>query len=212
MKHADLDASMTLPGGPRSESAGTELATDPAALHRAVKDEPASTMGAWAGEATAVEGFLRWLVADIDRLPQVTVHHAEFRHYGSGYASYVDVFVTKRDGSMCRSMDGWTHVEGLSLALCRLAPLAVLLKPSTRSSGPDGSSAYDLPELSQVMDIDLPGWEEASRQLRQVLARHGVALLSSQVLALPLDARLRVETVLGDPPYRLFDAWFHWMD
>ncbi len=69
-----------------------------------------------------------------------------------------------------------------------------------------------MPELLRVVDIDLPEWAEECRQIRQMLDGHGIALLGLQVLGLPLDARLRVETALGDPPYCVFDAWFHWMD
>ena len=189
-----------------------EPATDPAVLRSAVNDELASTAGAWANGATSVEGFLRRVVADIDRKPSLRVHHAEFQHYRSGYASYVDVFITKRDGSMSRSENGWTEVEGLPLALCRLAPLAALFKSDIRSSGPDGAGGRGLPDLSRVTDTDLPGWEEEFRQVGQMLDRHGIALLNSQVLSLPLEAGLRVETVLSSPPYSVFDAWFHWMD
>lgn len=189
-----------------------ELATNPVALESAVSDELASTAGAWTGGPTAVEGFLRRVVADLNRLPALIVEHAEFRHYGSGYASYVDVFMTKRDGSMRRSANGRTDVEGLTLALCRLAPLAVLLKHSWRSSGPGAAGGHSMPELLRVVDIDLPEWAEECRQIRQMLDGHGIALLGLQVLGLPLDARLRVETALGDPPYCVFDAWFHWMD
>ncbi|MFI6908107.1 hypothetical protein ACIBKY_43070 [Nonomuraea sp. NPDC050394] len=159
-----------------------------------MKDEVASTAGAWSGGAAAVEGFLRRVVADIGRLPHVGVHHAEYRHYGSGYASYVDVFVTRRAGP---------DIEGLSLALCRLAPFAALFR---------SSSLHEMPQLSRVADGDLPGWKEECRELRHILDRHGIALLDSRVLALPLDPLLRVETILGDPPYRVFDAWFHWID
>lgn len=189
-----------------------EPATDRVALQRAANDELAGSAGPWAGGSAAVEGFLRRVAADLGRLPELTVHHAEFRHYGSGYASYVAVFLTKRDGSTQRSEQGWTHVEGLSLALCRLAPVAVLLKPSTRSSGPNGAGSYGLPDLLQVADADIPGWEAECRQIGQVLDRHDITLLRSKVLGQPLDAHLRIETVLGDPPYRVFDAWFHWMD
>lgn len=94
-----------------------KAALDPAALRNAVTDQPASTAGAWAYGAASVEGFLRRVVADLDRMPALRVHHAEFGNYGSGYASYVDVFVTRRDGSACRSANGWTEVEGLPLAL-----------------------------------------------------------------------------------------------
>ncbi|MFI7701984.1 hypothetical protein [Nonomuraea sp. NPDC049480] len=187
-------------------------ATDPIALLSAVHDAPASMAGAWAGGAVSVEGFLRWVVADLDRMPTSIVHHAEFQHYGSGYASYVEVFITKRDGSMRRSENGWTHVEGLSLALCRLAPLAALFEPDIRSSGPGGGGGHGLPDLSRVADAAPPGWTEEYRQIGQVLDRHDIALLDSQVLSLPLEAELRVETVLGSPPYSVFDAWFHWRD
>ncbi|GAA3598066.1 hypothetical protein GCM10022419_096810 [Nonomuraea rosea] len=189
-----------------------EPATDPVDLRSAVVDQPASTAGAWVGGAEAVEGFLRRVVADLGRMPALSVHHAEFRHYGSGYASYVEVFVTKRDGSMRRSEGGWTHVEGLSLALCRLAPLAALFMPDVRSSGPGGAGGRGMPALSLVTDTAPPGWEEECRQLGQVLVRHDIALLGSRVLGLPLEAGLLVETALGGPPYRVFDAWFHWTD
>ncbi|MER6514671.1 hypothetical protein ABT158_48230 [Nonomuraea sp. NPDC001636] len=189
-----------------------KLAMDPTALRSAVNDQLAGSAGAWAGGATSVDGFLRRIVADLDRMPTLSVHHAEFRHYGSGYASYIDVFITKSDGSMRRSENGWTNVEGLPLALCRLAPLAALFKPDIQSSGPDGTGSRGMPELSLVMDTALFGWEEEYRQIRQVLDRHDIALLDSQVLSLPLEAELRPETVLGSPPYSVFDAWFHWMD
>ncbi|MFI9552103.1 hypothetical protein [Nonomuraea endophytica] len=168
------------------------------ALQRAARDELAST----AGGVAAVEGFIRRVVADIGRLPHLKVHHAEFGNYGSGYASYVDVFVTRR-----RSGEAGPDIEGLSLALCRLAPFAALFMPGIRSS-----SFHELPRLSRVADGDVVGWEEECRELRHVLDRHGIALLDSRILSLPLDPRLRVETVLGDPPYRVFDAWFHWID
>ncbi|MFE0148078.1 hypothetical protein ACFWY5_13105 [Nonomuraea sp. NPDC059007] len=171
---------------------------DLAALQKAVKDEPACTAGAWGGGVAAVEGFLRRVVADIGRLPHVRVPHAEFRNYGSGYASYVDVFVARRAGP---------DIEGLGLALCRLAPFAALFEPGIRSS-----SFREMPQLGRVADCDVPGWKEECRELRHILDQHGIALLDSQTLALPLDPRLRVETFLGDPPYRVFDAWFHWID
>ncbi|MEV5888637.1 hypothetical protein [Nonomuraea fuscirosea] len=177
-----------------------------------MNDQPASTAGAWAGGAASVEGFLRWVVADLDRMPALRVHHAEFGNYGSGYASYVDVFVTGRDGSARRSENGWTEVEGLPLALCRLAPVATLLKPGTQSSGPNGAGGRGLPQLSLVTDDAPPGWAEEYRQIRQVLDRHDLDLLDAQLLGLPLEGGLHVETVLGDPPYTVFDAWFHWAD
>jgi hypothetical protein len=105
-------------------------ATDPAALKKAANDHPGR---AWAGGIPAVEGFLRRVVADLNRPPALVVEHAEFDRYGSGYASFVDVLLTRRDGSLRRTENGRTEVEGVSLALCRLAPVAVLMKDGWRS-------------------------------------------------------------------------------
>ncbi|TDE60317.1 hypothetical protein E1295_00265 [Nonomuraea mesophila] len=188
------------------------IATDPVALRNAVNDQPAGAEGVWAGGRASVEGFLRWVVADLDRMPQLSVHHAEFGHYGSGYASYVDVLITKRDGSTRRSEGGWTHVEGLPLNLCRLAPLAALCRPRVHSAGPGGAGSSGLPVLSLVTDEAPPGWEQEYRQIRQVLDRHDITLLDSRTLGRRLEAGLVVDTILGDPPYTVFDAWFHWID
>jgi hypothetical protein len=60
-------------------------------------------VGPWAelGMTTdAVDGpLLRAVVAALDSRAEIMVEHAEFRHYGSGYASFVDVLITCRDGS-----------------------------------------------------------------------------------------------------------------
>ncbi|XVQ83029.1 hypothetical protein ACQP2K_29870 [Microbispora siamensis] len=101
---------------------------------RASQDESACGEGAWAGGAEALEGYLRQVVADLDRVPGLVVEHAEFEHYGSGYASFVDVFLTRRDGSTRRvDPDGYTTVAGFSVELCRLAPIACILSPDKRS-------------------------------------------------------------------------------
>lgn len=88
----------------------------------------------------------------------------------------------------------------------------VLFKHSWRSSGPGPAGGHSMPELSRMVDDDPPGWEQECRQIRRTLDEHGIALLDSRILGLPLNVRLQVETALGEPPYRVFDAWFHWTD
>ncbi|MET8867377.1 hypothetical protein ABZW11_30910 [Nonomuraea sp. NPDC004580] len=186
--------------------------TDPAALRYAAADQPAIGDGSWAGGPVAVEGFYRWIVADLGRMPALTVHEAGFGHYGSGYASFVAVLVTRRDGSARRSQDGWTHVEGLPLALCRLAPLAAIFHPAVHSSGPSGAGSRDFPVLDRVAAAAPEGWGQEFRQVAAVLERHDITLLDPATLGRPLPAGLQVETFLGNPPYTVFDAWFHWTD
>ena len=127
---------------------------NPEAVRRATRDEIVAITGAWADGEQAVEGFLRRVVADLHRQPSTVVEHAEFGNYGSGYASFAEVFITSRDGTRRRTD---SDVDGLSLCLCRLAPFAVLSGfPSSRSSvglrarGPTGPSAAPTPPADQA--------------------------------------------------------------
>ncbi|EIE99879.1 hypothetical protein SacglDRAFT_03011 [Saccharomonospora glauca K62] len=188
------------------------LVRDPEAVRRAAADDVVVRRGAWAGGGDDVEKFLRWVVADLGRCSSVVVEHAEFGMYGSGYASYVDVFLSWRDGSG-RVMEGErTEIRGFALALCRLAPVAALFGDVGISRSANGSSSRYLPTLELVRDNPVPGWEKACREVTGVLDRHGITVLDSTVLHTPVDPTISVETNLAAPPYTVFDAWFHWMD
>lgn len=133
--------------------------------------------------------------------------------YGSGYASYVDVFLTWRDGSARRSDGGETWIQGIALGLCRLAPIATLFADALVSRSEDGSGSSYLPDVAMVAGNPIPGWEQPCREVTQVLDRHGITLLHPVLLSEQIDANVNVETNLADrPPYSVFDAWFHWMD
>ncbi|MEU8178248.1 hypothetical protein AB0C14_35730 [Microbispora hainanensis] len=180
----------------------------------ASRDESACGEGAWAGGAEAVDGYLRRVVADLNRIPELVVEHAEFGHYGSGYASFVDVLLTRRDGS-ARRVDpvGCTTVEGLSVALCRLAPIACILSPAKRSHHPAGRGHHSMPSLDTVAETPILGWEKGCEQISQALNRHRLMLVGPRLLSRPALPRLKIDTKLGDGPlYSIFDVWFHWMD
>ncbi|GAA4588579.1 hypothetical protein GCM10023194_40630 [Planotetraspora phitsanulokensis] len=196
-------------------SAGIEaLLLDPDSQIRASQNELVADEGPWAGGPEAVEGHLREVVADLNRIPELVVEHAEFRHYGSGYASNVDVFLTKRDGSTRRvEPDGYITVEGITVVLCRLAPIACVLSPGERSHHPDGRGAWSLPWLSDVREMPIPGWERGSEQISHVLDRHRIALIGPDLLSRRALPGLKIDTNLGDgPPHSIFDVWFHWAD
>ncbi|MEO6089046.1 MAG: hypothetical protein ABIQ18_38625 [Umezawaea sp.] len=179
-------------------------ATDPEAVRLAARDRIASTSGAWSAGEVAVTAFLRLVVADLHRTSAVVVEHAEFGHYGSGTASFVEVSFTSRDGSRRRG----DEVTVLSLCLSRLAPFAALLTPTVRTA-----TSHDLPHLDRAATPPVPGWERECAAVVQVLDRHDLALLQPRVLAQPISGDIRIDTFLADrPPYAVFDAWFHWND
>lgn len=142
----------------------------------------------WPCRLVSTAGTWR-VVADIGRLPHVGVQHAQFRHYGSGYASYVDVFVARRGGP---------DIEGLCLALCRFAPFAALFQPGIRSS-----SFQEMPQLGRVaMATSRDGKRNAGWSPYPRPARHRLARLTDTRPSLGPAA----------PVKRVFDAWFHWID
>lgn len=184
-------------------------------MELAARDELASAEGAWAGGAPAVEGFLHLVAAELDRLPGVVVAHRVFDNYGSGFASFVELFLTRRDGGARRLTGEWEETDGFGLCLCRLAPVAVLLSPTTHSRGPNSTGGGDLPTLARVTSAPVTGWVTESEQVAGVLATHGVRLLDQVSLAVTIDPAIRIDSNLAAvrrPPYELFDAWFHWRD
>lgn len=77
------------------------------------------------GTEAVIKDFLRGITNQLGA-SKLLETESEFNHYGSGYASYVDVFCWKRDGSSQRHEEGRTWTQGLVLYLCRLAPVFVL--------------------------------------------------------------------------------------
>lgn len=143
------------------------IAVDPACIAVAVTDRHATSDGVWALTPSEVEGHLKQIVAAIGRLSDVVVEDADFGHYGSGYASYAEIFVTARDGSLRNQRpNGTVDAQGMFLLLCRLAPLACLVPNCHRSRSANGSGASDLPSAQAATRAPSPGWEQtAYRQM-----------------------------------------------
>src|SRR5688572_23746580 len=75
------------------------------------------------GSAEDVEAYLRDVVAFLQRSPRL-VFDPHRDHYGSGYASYIHLFCSKRGRKSARRQED-IEVPGIDLYLSRLAPLAV---------------------------------------------------------------------------------------
>ncbi|MGI5205143.1 hypothetical protein ACQEU6_26640 [Spirillospora sp. CA-108201] len=180
-----------------------------ATLRRAVRNEPLP--GAW-DHVRDVDRFLRRRVAELNRLPLVVVEYAELDHYGSGYASYVDVFATKRDGSTRQDdEDGGVSVECLNVLLCRLAPIACLLQPDSRWQTPDSSCSIS-PNIDRVIAAPDQSWTDEFHQIRDLLDQRGISLIGPDLLTRSLPEGLEVRSNLANSTQTIFDAWFHWLD
>ncbi|WP_283138889.1 hypothetical protein [Rhizohabitans arisaemae] len=193
---------------PRQE----DLLLDPEYQARAASGKAAPVEGGpWEAGSELVEGYLRRVVADLHRGPELLVHHAEFDNYGSGYASYVDVLLTRRDGTARRvGPGGGIEVQGITLLLCRLAPVACVMTGERTDDSSGGMRS--MPTAERAARMPLRGWDRGCEQVTRVLERHGITCADPELLRRRALPDLRVDGVLGDPPYLVYDVWFHWAD
>jgi hypothetical protein len=148
----------------------------------------------------------------IERLRQSALLdvEADFSSYGSGWASFVDIFCSK---SHCASSrPGPTdHIltEGIRLYVSRLAPVAAFALSEVWRN--PGGISFNFLEPTQVSGL-LPGWSAERDVIVQCLQESSILVLPQEAAQqhLPFDAQL--DTNLGEPPFRVFDAVFHWYD
>ncbi len=179
--------------------------------------DPHAQAAAVAGR-TVVEGWppdpdeqLHDIVAALDRLSALKVFTAEFDHYGSGYASFVEVRLTRRDDSLVTLRDDvGLETLGFGVLLCRLAPIATLQASffDWRSGERGASSMVDREDMT---DLPVAGFPE-SPLVADALRTHGYELVEVDALREPIATGVAPETNLGTPPWTVFDAWFHWYD
>lgn len=162
-----------------------------------------------AGDEQAVERFLRRVVDELRRCRALEVE-ADFDAYGSGYASYVDVFLTPRGGRSTVHRDGMDWTDGLHLYLCRLAPIAAY-GPGQRTRHARGGSRTFL-RSDRLFETPPGDWSEQVHALETVLARHTLEFVRKAKLNALLPFDLDIRTALERPPFRYFDALFHWED
>ena len=161
------------------------------------------------GSEAEIEPHLRRAVAALDRQRPLDAE-GDFNHYGSGYASYVDVFCFKSGGRSTVRRDNVDWIDGLSLYLCRLAPVAAFGPGQKTRHDRGGGYTFLRPEsVGETPDGD---WTAETRALADVLGWYGFSVLSKEQLSAPLPFKAEVATILADPPYQVFDALFYWED
>jgi hypothetical protein len=156
-----------------------------------------------------VETYLEACVEDINTSERI-IAGAHFNHYGSGYASFVDVFCYRTDNSSTIEYGTVTEYRGITLYLCRLAPIAVYGK-NTRTIGPRVSSASFL-SAENVGTVPDHSWDGIIQDIQAKLINRGLSILDQLTARQPLSFDASISTNLSDPPYRVFDALFYWED
>lgn len=162
------------------------------------------------GDQEGIEGYLRRIVAGLTRSKLIEVE-AIFNHYGSGYASYVDIFCYKRKGLSTRHEKGVKWINGITVYLSRLAPFSAW-GPGERTRHETGGSS-DYLEGRKVGELPPGDWAaEVNEITTKLVTEYGITIPSREELVQRLPFKAIIPTILGDPPYTVFDALFYWED
>ncbi len=162
------------------------------------------------GSDEDIEKYLHQIVACLEASSVISIE-ADFNSYGSGYASFVDMFCFKKDGSTRqRFLGSGEKVTGIQVYLSRLAPVAVYgAEERTRHANGGSSSLLGYDAIGTVPDGD---WKCVLEEVHAVLENFGLEIADAMTVSklLPFDAS--IETNLGEPPFRIFDLFFYWYD
>ena len=157
-----------------------------------------------------IEAHLQKMVAAFEQ-SKFTAVEADFNSFGCGYASFVELFCFKKDGSFTRRFLGsGQEMTGIVVYVSRLAPVATWgAERRTRHARGGSSTLLSYDTLDTMPDGD---WKAVWEEVQAMLTQHGIELASGSQLNTLLPFLAVLETNLGEPPYRLFDLLFHWYD
>ena len=188
---------------------GQDFVTDPNFLALACED--AEVFGDW------VMPDYRRIAAELGRTPESTVFSIEDSDYGSGgWASFIEIRLACR-GAEPEIRDGYQVTRYASVVICRIAPLAALMKVVEAGVALDGKGSFSKLPVADDLVSAVP-WDTRQR-IPEILANYGYQILAPEIGRLRLPDGLGVDTLLTSKDekdcyigHHVFDAWFHWMD
>ncbi|MDQ2793653.1 MAG: hypothetical protein M3Y12_06545 [Bacteroidota bacterium] len=179
-----------------------------------VGDFPPFTLGSIA----KIENYIRKILARLSSISNLRVE-AEFAHYGSGFASFVEVRIAKKAGAASNTLgqDQRVAVEtnGLTLYISRLVPYwfyggSTWSETHEDGSYTGGSSIWLQPESQSSINQSV--WQLERKLIEAVLQEFRYGLLTVEELIQPAPTAISITTELADKPYKVFDCFFYWQD
>lgn len=187
---------------------GQDFVTNPSLLALACED--AEVFGDW-----AMPDYRR-IAAELGRTPESTVFSIEDSDYGSGWASFIEIRLACR-GAEPEIRDGYQVTRYASVVVCRIAPLAALMKVAEARVALNGKGSCGYLPVADDLVSAVP-WDTRQR-IPEILANYGYQILAPEIGRLRLPDGLGVDTLLTSKDekdcyigHHIFDAWFHWMD
>ncbi|MCB0503351.1 MAG: hypothetical protein KDD32_11760 [Bacteroidetes bacterium] len=177
-------------------------------------DFPPFSSGKWKKS----DDYLKQIVGRLKDIQSIQVE-ADFNHYGSGFSSYVHLYLSKRDKSDTQiSNIGELRTEetnGLVIYLCRMAPFSIYAegtwyKTFNKDKWHSSGSHFIKPE--DIGTLPIVDWYTELNEIKNTLNQYGIILLTREELDKKLEFEIKIPTILSDPPFKVFDCLFYWED
>ena len=167
-----------------------------------------------------IEAHIRRFFYRIKRIPNL-VCEAEWGHFGSGYASFVELFCyQKEDAIVVEEKYDYQEIktEGIIIDICRLAPVAITGEDDRYKTiqietnevvGGAYGSLLDGPNRLYVREK----FRVIARNLAQALKEFEYELLEAEKMNQRLSFQTKIPTIYREPrEYLVMDAIFYWED
>lgn len=167
-----------------------------------------------------IEAHIRRMFYRLKRIPHLIVD-AEWEHFGSGYASFVEFFCyRKEDITVIEEKNGERELEikGIIIDVCRLAPVTIMGEDErmriiniavNEEVGGAYSSLLDDPRRLNISER----FHTVERQLKQALEEFEYVILDEETVNKPLSFKAKIPTIYRESyGYKVLDALFYWED
>jgi hypothetical protein len=180
-------------------------------LKRVSDGETAGEVAAYqSGSENTIENHLKATINDLEQSNKIQVDLDS--SYESGFASYAEVFCFKKDGSSTQTEHNRTSIDGITVLLCALAPIAVLGATHLTHDKNSGitSSNQLRPEGLNVWPSG--DWIDVINEIHRVLEKNQFTIYGSEEMKQVLPFETWIATIFAEPPYQVFDAFFQFYD
>ncbi len=169
------------------------------------------------GNLNDSEKYLKQIIGRISDISTIDVQ-AVLNHYGSGFSSYVHLFINKKNKEDVITLKNGNktaeEINGLMIYLCRLCPNAVYSQGNWSNFYENDirtGNSYPLILPEEIGNMPPFDWKEEMVRISNILNEYGYAFLVKEELNTYLDFEISIRTSV-DPPYKVFDCFFYWDD
>ena len=188
-------------------------------LRKAAKDEVQGDFTPFnKNDIGKVQRYIKGMLGRLSDSKRINVE-ADFKSYGSGFASYINVKISKKDKSdtIIEKKGNRTteKKDAILIYISLVAPFWYFGKGDwwdyySNGELEGGSSNFLIPD--SIIHYNKILWDTEIEQITRLFEEFRYTLLTKKEVAQVLDFEVKMKSNLGEQPYTVFDCLFHWED